>query len=425
MIEMLNERNKTMKNITSIIFMILLAVTNIIVYSWQPCKLSAFDHVSGGHHLGGVFVFAMKLGLIVYLPAIVLGTISVVMVLYRSLTEGKEKKEVPFYCAIFTLSTLVLVTYGTFWKKSISEIQIERQQKEWENELLLKSYGRDYSKEIHNRGSIYWGDTLISKHGEYIDTLVIDAANKTCHWTYKPEVNYEIIFDHRDRFEESPRNESYCPQDYDGKIQYIINCVNNHKAGQFYCDGYSYHQKYENDSIICFAIDSYYSDQRKGFLLFKIQDSIVTLVDSSSNIYMYKDMKDYWQMESQGFIAKENGMPLLKFSYEKMSKALDRNYTMFYDYYDIEKKQFVLNTLYIESKCDSVTKKGSRIDIDIIDYNREDFNKYQNGYPIFHYQTEERTFDLYEEVNEDSPRTIETGEYRMENGEYRKIKTSK
>lgn len=399
--------------------MILLAVTNIIVFLGQPSKLSAFDHVSGGHHFGGLYVFALQLGLIVYLPAVVLGTISVVMALYRSLTENKEENKVPFYCAIFTLATLALVTYGTFWKKSHSQTQIEKQQKEWENELLLKSYGGNYSNEIHNRGSIYWGDTIISKHGEFIDTLVIDAANQTCHWTYKPEVNYEIIFDHRDRFEESPREKSYCPKNYDGKIQYIINCVNNHKIGHYYCDDDSYRHKYENDSIICFAIDSsYYGVGRKGFLLFKVQDSIVTLEDSSSNIY--KGRNDYGYLETKEFIGKANGMPLLIFKNNTWNSYDNYNFSHYTDYYDIEKRQFVLKTLSIKSASDSATGKVNQINVEIRDYGN--FLKYQNGYPVLEYQVVARTFDLYEEGDKESSKTIETGEYRMEDGAYKKVK---
>ncbi len=421
---------KKLDPVVMAVFMTLLAIVNINIFVFQPCKESPFDHVSPGHHLGGLVIFALMLGLIIYLPLVIIGTYSTVKTLYHFISGESKRSLASLLFAIFTLISLSLVTYGTFWKEKPKdprdierEKEIEKSKKDYEDRLLLKSYGGPNGIIIDNRCA-YWGNSIIFKEGNNVDTLIVNSADNTCHWTYNPEVNYEIIFDNRNKYGIIQNSNSIDEfLDYRGKLQYIINSINNKCVDQYHCDKDSYKYKFENDSVICFAVDSIDDDwhDKKAFLLFRIQDSIATLVDSSSNIY--KDRKDYVGLNTEGFIKKENGMPILKTRIRMEQSPIEKTYTHYYDYYDIEKKKFVLKALVLDEKYDSVTNKTHRIEVDIRDYMAD--IKYKNGYPVLQY-TKFASESKENEVSssEDDKKVIETGEYRMKNGKYQKIKTN-
>lgn len=388
--------------------MIMLAIANLTIFFYQPMRLSPFDEITSGHHLGGFLIFGLRLGLIIYLPLVIVGTFATLKSIYNTII-GIQQNRVLIYCVLISL---ILVTYGTYWKKSSSEIRADNNAMKWDNELLIKFHG----DEVHSENCIWRGDTIIKRRyigfKNYIDTLMIDSKSNTCSWTYMPDINFEIIFDHRDKFKESASNITYAPVNYYERFQYVINSVNNKPLNDYYCeqgmDGYS--KKYENNSMLCFVLESNrsYWDNMIGYVRFRIEDSKAVFVDSVSNIYngLPNDVKV--ELEYETFY-KKNGMPIIQVNRKIEHGIFDENFIHYYDYYDIEKTKFVLSAIKIESKVDSITGKKERIDIDYYP-----LSTYQEGYPDIKYNVCRGPWD--------SKETLETGRYIMVNGEYEKVK---
>ncbi|MEE1085540.1 MAG: hypothetical protein UH850_17605 [Paludibacteraceae bacterium] len=413
-----------MKNKTEhIIIMILLAITNIISFYNQPFSFSPFDETNfGNKDLSGILIWALRLGLIVYLPLIIAGTYSLVKSISAVI---KGEQGIMLRIVTFTtLFSLILVFFGTFFKESYNDFY--RNHKFEKENVIIKSYADNFQD-----GHCIWrGDTIIERSDNSIDTLIIDAKSNTCHWTYKPEINYEIIFDHRARFKESPKNKTYAPFDYEGKIQYIINCVNNKPVDQIYYDERCCKRKYDQDSLIVFIVDdaNYCNDNKFGFLLFNVKDSIATLSDSSS----FYNINENVAVRNHTLINKANGMPLIRI--DKIiidtlkGKRYSCNETYNTDYYDIENKKFVLKDAILkESRTDTITRQIDGNDVSYrqrrkinVFYSDDAKLDYKTGYPIIDY-VKTIWYDSTE-YSEEKTDTLEKGQYRMTNGMYQKFK---
>ena len=395
------------KKIICYVFMVVLAIVNFILHLFQP-GVSPFEEMksSGGHDLGPLGILFVRICWLFYLPLVVVGTYAMIKTLYDVLTgvEVRKAKRVIAYCTLFSL---FLVTFGTFSERNILWIAYSKwsafeEKMERSETLLLHSYGGKF----YNGWSIWRNDTIIDRDR---GTLIIDAENNSCYWTHAPELKYDIILDQRHKFEESPKNMTYAPNGYNNRIQYIIKSVNNKSLDQYYCDEEAYRGKCGNDSLLCFVVnetETYYDKcDSVGCIWFQIEDSVALF--SETSLLKAADNDTVYDYVIKSFVKKENGMPLLKIfynCYEEDSTGVKRKRRVFTDYYDIEKKKFVLSVKTSDLRDDadglydrfnSVALKDHYSDIGMKD-----------GYPIIDY------------IKSVEPDTVEVGRYEMENGVY-------
>lgn len=382
---------KVLKGMPANIFMILLVVVNYIAYVNSP-----FDKSDG--NILRFILFGLPFLLIAFI-----GICFLIRTLYKIL-KGKEVQIVTRIVTYFALFSLFLVTYGTFFKSRVETYMNEL------DRVIIKSYGG----EVTTLDCYIWrNDTIISReniNGKfYIDTMIVDAENKSCYWTYKPKLKYDIILDHRYKFEESPKNMTFGPSDYMEKFEYIINSVSNKHLDQYYCDTRTYCRNFENDSILYFFVGS---PEKLGYVQFRKEDSIAVFSDSSSNIKTVNDSCIHIYRVNYLDIVKENGMPLLDIN-ELVHECGGRH--VFANYYDIEKKDFVLRVQTIEEveTCGYIYvrlyghydyNRNGGIPVELRDCNSDIIMK--EGYPIIKY------------IKIHSADTLEIGQYEMENGEY-------
>ena len=228
-------------------------------------------------------------------------------------------------------------------------------------------------------------------------------------------MRYEIISDNRAKFEKDLGNKTFEPYEYSDKFQFIINCVNNKKLDQYY-DPDGNKPKLKNDSLFLFVLDSYIpynqykSDyisthkQMIGYLLFDVKDSTIMLADSSSNIY--KDFDDYGALRFNTSIRKENGSKILL---QISRQTSGQKHSEYNDFYDIEKRKFVLNTLVVDKQPSSTQKEITILtEINVLD-------SFKDGYPILEYKN---TFYNQAKSKRD---TLEIGQFEMTDGMYEKI----
>ena len=390
------------KKIICYVFMVVLAIVNLILFFHQP-GLSPFEEMksSGGHDFRPLAILFVRICWLFYLPLVVVGTYAMIKTLYDVLTgvEVRKAKRVIAYCTLFSL---FLVTIGTFSERNIySKWRAFEEKRERSETLLLHSYGGEF----YNGMSIWRNDTIIDRDRGSVDTLIIDAENNSCYWTHAPELKYDIILDQRHKFEESPKNMTYAPNGYNNRIQYIIKSVNNKSFDQYYCDGAAYRGKCGNDSLLCFVVNDDERDSM-GCVWFQIEDSVALF--SETSLLKAADNDTVYNYEIVSFVKKENEMPLLKIlyhCYEEDSTGVKRERREFTDYYDIEKKKFVLCVKTTE--C--VNPEFSLFDakykfVKLYDYYSDIGMK--DGYPIIDY------------IKEFDSDTLEVGRYEMENGVY-------
>jgi hypothetical protein len=386
--------------------MVVLAIVNLILFFYQP-GLSPFEEMksSGGHDFRPLAILFVRICWLFYLPLVVVGTYAMIKTLYDVLTgvEVRKAKRVIAYCTLFSL---FLVTIGTFSERNIllladSKWRAFEEKMERSETLLLHSYGGEF----YNGMDIWRNDTIIDRDR---GTLIIDAENNSCYWTHVPELKYDIILDQRYKFEESPKNMTYAPNGYNNRIQYIIKSVNNKSLDQYYCDEEAYRGKCGNDSLLCFVVtDAYcFGCDSMGCIWFQIEDSVALF--SETSLLKAADKDTVYNYEIGSFVKKENGMPLLKISYycyEEDSTGVKRERREFTDYYDIEKKKFVL--------CVKTTERVNP-ELSLFDANYKLVKLYdyysdigmKDGYPIIDY------------IKEFDSDTLEVGRYEMENGVY-------
>ncbi|MBR2195224.1 MAG: hypothetical protein IJ911_06370 [Salinivirgaceae bacterium] len=395
----------------SIVFMWLLTVANLITFYYQPIPFSIF--AKPGDKWAGLFWLFMIPVVFVYAVLAVAGVVSLMRgILYLFWIDGETKKITKVTMVAVSVS-LLAVGYGTFLKKqSFPELVRAIELAKWKDEHVLLKYGGGY--EIERDECIWRGDTVIynagighaGKKGE-IDTLVVDNASNTCHWTYKPMVNYHIEYFYKNKFTQDAANVTYCPDEYFAKIQYIINYVNNKKVDEFYYDKNIMWSMVQTDSNIFFLSD-------KGYILFGIENGVAVLRDSMSNIY---DLRDYpepddgfnYSMRLIKSYQKENGWPLLEYLFEK-SKYFE-GYVRYYDLFDVETKKFVLyHAIDFERHHDTVNNYEV-----VIDHHFSNSSAYSTEIidrPTMTYLTVREIKDL------DLCDTLEFGTYVMRDGKY-------
>ncbi len=390
---------KVLKGMPANIFMILLVVVNYIAYVNSP-----FDKSDG--NILRFILFGLPFLLIAFI-----GICFLIRTLYKIL-KGKEVQIVTRIVTYFALFSLFLVTYGTFLKGSVNDF--ERKLK-WEKSLIIKSYGGEINNDKYSY--IWRNDTIMyryfvkregldTKREWFLDTMLIDAANESCYWTHSPELKYDIIFDHRHRFEECPKNMTFGPFDYKGKFEYIIKSVNNKPLDQYYCDSRTFCREIENDSMLYFIVDS---PEKVGYVQFGKEGSIAIFSDSSSNIIKAVNDSCVHRYDVVPFeTAKENGMPLLKIEEHHVHEC---GKSFFRNYYDVEKKKIVLR-VQTREKVDDYRFINVRlfdyygvVDMPVESYCDRELSQ-KDGYPVIRY------------VKLLEGDTIEVGRYEMENGEY-------
>ena len=290
------------------------------------------------------------------------------------------------------------MTYGTFFK---SDMEVFKTKINWEKNIVLKSYGGEIICDRY----IWRNDTIMYRNNnneDIVDTMIIDTENESCYWTHSPELKYDIIFDHRYRFDESPKNMTFAPYyDYMKKFEYIINSVNNKPLDQYYCDESVYRKKFEDDSTLCFMVES---GSEIGYVMFLKKNSVAIFSDSTSSIktesgFCYTYKIDDW-------LEKEKGLPLVKM----VERCDGYQHT---DFYDFEKKDILISVQtserLAEDKYEKVKLYRSYEDICM-----------KEGYPIIKYvrMIESDTVEVgrceYVRITD----TVEVGRYEMENGEY-------
>ncbi|MBR5644395.1 MAG: hypothetical protein IKW77_09430 [Salinivirgaceae bacterium] len=401
----------------------LLTVANLITFYNQPSDFSIFNDVT--NKWAGLYWLIMLPVVLVYAVLVIAGMISLIKTLYPILVGEKCSTLTKVTVAAVSVS-LLAVGYGTFLQKQspadfFKTMEIKTSSAQWDKENVLIKYGGDY--EMYRHSCIWRGDTILYKDTKQkIATLVVDEASNTCHWTYKPMVNYKIHFFNKDNFTQDAANVTFCPEGYSAKIQYIINCVNNKKVGDFYYDENATSRVFQNDSIICFMFDKKYkSEDRVGYLLFGIENGVAVLRDSMSNIYDLFDDEtfnnEYHVIEYH--LNKSNGVPIVKVT-SKPKSNYKEDFFYFYDYFDIETKEFVLyHAPYILSRNDTVNRRYVRDDMSLSDgfcFYNDSWPK-ENGYPVIEYYTVRSIKDY--DYNMLQPKdTLEYGRYVMRDGKY-------
>ncbi|MBP5364614.1 MAG: hypothetical protein J6Y82_01660 [Bacteroidales bacterium] len=409
----------------SIVFMWLLTVANLITFYNQPSDFSIFNDVT--NKWAGLGTLLMTPVVFVYAVLVIAGMISLIKTLYPILDGEKCSTLTKVTVAAVSVS-LLAVGYGTFLQKQSPLDFFETMKRKTsiaqsDQESVLLKYGGGYK--MYRHSCIWRGDTILYKDTKQkIATLVVDEASNTCHWTYKPMVNYKIHFFNKDNFTQDAANVTFCPEGYSAKIQYIINSVNNKKVGDFYYDKNATSDVFQNDSIICFLFDkSYHGEDSVGYLLFGIENGVAVLRDSMSNIYDLFDDEtsdnEYHVIEYH--LNKSNGVPIVKITVEEKTKSIfDEEFFYYYDYFDIETKDFVLyHAPYILSRNDTVNRRYVRDDMSLSDgfcFYNDSWPK-ENGYPVIEYYTVRsiRDYDYNELLPAD---TLEVGRYVMRNGKY-------
>lgn len=413
------------KNIFCLISMVLLIVNNLIVFANQPSK--AFNIIN---YYSNLYLLLWPLYLI-YMVLIFLGTYSSLRTICILIVKGETKIEF-IISALLVICSIFLVGYGTFYKETDSlkkrRQEILKNREEHKDGLLIK-FGWSY--EISRGGCIWRGDTIIDKYYSipyyYTDTLVVDEESNTCHWTYKPMINYRINFFNKDKFTQDVANISYSPEGYFTKIQYVANCVNNKKVGEFYYDKDATRMVFQNDSIICFLFDkSYHGEDSVGYLLFGIEYGVAVLRDSMSNIYdLHADKTPNNEKHViEHYVNKSNGVPIVKVKCEQHKKGksfLDGEFFYYYDYFDIDTKDFVLcHAPYILSRKDTVNRLYVRDDMNLYDGFSHIINDSWpevNGYPVIEYRSV-RSINDYDYNMLQPKDTLEYGRYVMRDGKY-------
>lgn len=407
----------------SIVFMWLLTVANLITFYNQPSDFSIFNDVT--NKWAGLGILLMTPVVFVYAVLVIAGMISLIKTLYPILVGEKCSTLTKVTVAAVSVS-LLAVGYGTFLQKQspadfFETMEIKTSIAQSDQESVLLKYGGGYK--MYRHSCIWRGDTILYKDTKQkIATLVVDEASNTCHWTYKPMVNYKIHFFNKDNFTQDAANVTFCPGEYSAKIQYIINCVNNKKVGEFYYDKDATSDVFQNDSIICFMFDKKYkSEDIVGYLLFGIENGVAVLRDSMSNIYDLFDDEtsdnEYHVIEYH--LNKSNGVPIVKVT-SKPKSNYKEDFFYFYDYFDIETKEFVLyHAPYILSRNDTVNRRYVRDDMSLSDgfcFYNDSWPK-ENGYPVIEYYTVRsiRDYDYNELLPVD---TLEVGRLVMRNGKY-------
>jgi|GEM_PF-2905034 len=392
------------KKIICYVFMVVLAIVNLILFFYQP-GFSPFEEMksSGGHDFRPLAILFVRICWLFYLPLVVVGTYAMIKTLYDVLTgvEVRKAKRVIAYCTLFSL---FLVTIGTFSERNILLLADSKWRAfEEKRELLLHSYGGKF----YNGMDIWRNDTIIDRDR---GTLIIDAENNSCYWTHAPELKYDIILDQRYKFEESPKNMTYAPNGYNNRIQYIIKSVNNKSLDQYYCDEEAYCGKCGNDSLLCFVVtDAYcFGCDSMGCVWFQIEDSVALF--SETSLLKAADNDTVYDYEIKSFVKKENGMPLLKIfynCYEEDSTGFKRQRREFTDYYDIEKKKFVLSvkTSDLRDDADGLSCMYDRFNSVALKDHYSDIGM-KDGYPIIDY------------IKSVEPDTVEVGRYEMDDGVY-------
>jgi hypothetical protein len=385
--------------------MVVLAIVNLILFFYQP-GFSPFEEMksSGGHDFRPLAILFVRICWLFYLPLVVVGTYAMIKTLYDVLTgvEVRKAKRVIAYCTLFSL---FLVTIGTFSERNILELADSKwrafeEKMERSETLLLHSYGGEF----YNGMDIWRNDTIIDRDR---GTLIIDAENNSCYWTHAPELKYDIILDQRHKFEESPKNMTYAPNGYNNRIQYIIKSVNNKSLDQYYCDEEAYRGKCGNDSLLCFVVNDDERDSM-GCVWFQIEDSVALF--SETSLLKAADNDTVYDYEIKSFVKKENGMPLLKISYhcyEEDSTGVKRERREFTDYYDIEKKKFVLSvkTSDLRDRAGGLSCMYDRFNSVALKDHYSDIGM-KDGYPIIDY------------IKSVEPDTVEVGRYEMDDGVY-------
>ena len=412
----------------SIVFMWLLTVANLITFYNQPSDFSIFNDVT--NKWAGLYWLIMLPVVLVYAVLVIAGMISLIKTLYPILVGEKCSTLTKVTVAAVSVS-LLAVGYGTFLQKQspadfFKTMEIKTSSAQWDKENVLIKYGGDY--EMYRHSCIWRGDTILYKDTKQkIATLVVDEASNTCHWTYKPMVNYKIHFFNKDNFTQDAANVTFCPEGYSAKIQYIINCVNNKKVGEFYYDENAIRDVFQNDSIICFLFDkSYHGEDSVGYLLFGIEYGVAVLRDSMSNIYdLHADKTPNNEKHViEHYVNKSNGVPIVKVKCEQHKKGksfLDGEFFYYYDYFDIDTKDFVLcHAPDILSRKDTVNRLYVRDDMNLHDGFSHIINDSWpevNGYPVIEYRSVRSIKDY--DYNMLQPKdTLEYGRYVMRDGKY-------
>lgn len=396
------------KDVFCLVSVVALICYNIVVFANQPTT-----EFNGPY--GGLLFIALSPIILSYIVVIALSTYLTLRTIWNLIVKGETKIEF-IISSILVIGSLFLVGYGTFYKESDSlkewrQKAIEDREK-WNDSLLMK-FGGGY--EIIRRGCIWRGDTIIYKTGDLqIDTLVVDEASNTCHWTYKPTVNYKIHFFNKDKYTQDSANASMHPLKYEERMQYVINQVNNKRRDEFnfYLMGGA-DNSVKNDTIMCFLFQTskHDSTRRMGYLYFAMEHGMAVLKDSCSDIYRlidYLKEKDYRVSMWWPSYPSEYDLPLLR-SYYRKEKLINDDFIQYTDYFDVLQKKPVItnfqtwveywNTtteslVYIETKIESQQKA--------------------NDYPIFDYRTE---FSASKH-SLDPADTLEVGRLVMRNGKY-------
>jgi hypothetical protein len=194
---------------------------------------------------------------------------------------------------------------------------------------------------------------------------------------------------------------TFAPKDYMKKFEYIINSVNNKPLDQYYCDGSVYRKKFEDDSTLCFMVES---GSEIGYVMFLKKNSVAIFSDSTSSI---KTKSGFcYTYEIEGCLEKEKGLPLV----EMVERGDGYQHT---DFYDFEKKDILISVQtserLAEDKYEKVKLYRSYEDVCM-----------KEGYPIIEYVRIIES-DILEVGRCEYVRitdTVEVGRYEMENGEY-------
>ena len=396
----------------ALFFMWLLTVANLIAFYFQPSSFSIFNkETDKWARLGTLLMTPVVFG---YVLLVIAGLISLIKILYPIL-RGQESSNLTKVTVSALLISLLAISYGTFLKKSYAALEVmevESRSNQWENEHVLLKYGG--GKEICRSNCILRGDTIIHRADKLkIDTLVLDKSNNTCYWTYKPMVNYRIDYFNDNLFTQDADDKTFCPLQYDERIQYVINQVNNKHKDEFNfytMDGVDEHIK--NDTIMCFLFETSKHDatHRLGYLYFSIKNNVAILKDSCSDIYRlidYPKDKDYRESSWWPYPS-EYDLPLLRSCYRK-EKLTNNDFIQYGDYFDIlQKKPVIINCPDWIEYWDTTAKS--------LNYTTTKFESRHkdSDYPIIDYYTTFRA----SKHSSGPPDTLEIGRYVMRNGEY-------
>ena len=178
----MKKTNKTLLLIFFTVTMLLLSVCNWIEFKYQ---LSIYyPQFPMPTLIGIILMIVFACAFVVFLILVIIGTISLILTLYHLIVNG-ESRLYSNMAAVILLISLCFVGYGTFFKNYPENKPMP----------LLRYFG---GNELYRNNCIWYGDTIIYNH----DTLVVNEKNNTCHWTYKPMVNYRIEYYKKYKFEQ-------------------------------------------------------------------------------------------------------------------------------------------------------------------------------------------------------------------------------